>query len=76
MEPLTLLILMAFRMHVDRINLELPILYFKGSHVEIFKLCSIYAMKICFLSLQTVQMCIISSGSSLFDKAHVSRYPE
>ena len=77
MVPLTLFILMAFPMHVDRISLELPILYFKGSHVEIFKLCCISVMKICFYLYKQCRhaSCCISSGSSLFVKAYVCRYP-
>ena len=44
---------MDFLRHVDRIRIELLILYFKGSHVEISKL---YVSVInLFLSLETVQ---------------------
>ena len=35
---LTHFILMDFSIHVDRIRMELTILYFKGSQVEISKL--------------------------------------
>ena len=45
---------MDFPRNVDRINMELPIWYFKGSHVEMSKLC-LSVMKILFLSLQAVQ---------------------
>ena len=44
---LTLFILMDFPMHVDRISMELPILYFKGSRVEVSKLLCISVEKIC-----------------------------
>ena len=44
---------MDYPMHVDRIRMELPILYFKGSQVEISKLQRISVIKICF-SLQIV----------------------
>ena len=37
LEGLTHFILMDFPKHVDRVSMELPILYFKGSQVEISK---------------------------------------
>ena len=35
---LTLCILMDFPIHIDTISMELPILYFYGSQVEVYKL--------------------------------------
>ena len=54
---LTLFILMDFLRHVNRITMELCILYFKGSQVEISKILCISVMKIVFI-LQTVQTVI------------------
>ena len=45
---LPLFILMDFPMHVDRISMELSILYFKGSKAEISNLGCISVVKICF----------------------------
>ena len=52
---LTLFILMDFPMYVERIRMNWPILYFKGSQVKISKLWCIAATKICFYLWQTVK---------------------
>ena len=52
---LTLFILMDYSLHIETLSMELLILYFKGSQGEISKLGYIPVMKICFLSLQSVQ---------------------
>ena len=53
----------SFLMHVDKISMDLLILYFKGSHVHISKLC-ISVVKVCFfIIIKTVlimmKYCII-----------------
>ena len=40
---------MVFPMHVDRMGMELPILYLQGSQVEISKLRFVYVLKGFFL---------------------------
>ena len=52
---LTLFILVYFPMLVDRINMELPVLYFKGHRSRFLKYDSFLSLKDLFLSLQTVQ---------------------
>ena len=54
---------MVFPMHVDKISMELPILYLKGSQVGISKLRFIYVLKGCFL--------IILANSVDTDEVHI-----
>ena len=50
-------------MHVDRICMELPILYFKWQQLEISKLYCIYVVKIC-LNFASSACCILCSRIS------------
>ena len=54
---------MVFPMHVDKISMELPILYLKGSQVGISKLRFVYVLKGCFL--------IILANSVDTDEVHI-----
>ena len=46
--PITFCILLDFPIHIDTINMELPIVFFKGSQVVFSKLSSISVPEGCF----------------------------
>ena len=54
-------------MHVDRISMELPIMYFKGSQLEISKIISISVMK---------SVHYAASRFSLLTSVSACKYPE
>ena len=61
---------MDLPIRVDRMSMELPILHFKGSQIEISKSGCFAVMKVCFY-LRNSEMqhhAAFSSGSSLFAK--------
>ena len=69
-------------MHVDRKSMELPFLYFKGTQVEISNCVVFLSLKIARILTNSVHVesgempPYETSGSSLFAKVPVYRYPE
>ena len=67
-------------MHVDRKSMELPILYFKGTQVEISNCVVFLSLKIARILTNSAEPDDMrqyeTSGSSLFAKVPVYRYPE
>ena len=67
-------------MHVDRKSMELSILYFKGTQVEISNCVVFLSLKIARILTNSVEPGEMppyeTSGSLLFAKVPVSRYPE
>ena len=71
----------GFSHRVDKINMELPILYFKGLSVKTsIKLCFSVPEDYFYLANSVdpdkMLLCYISFGSSLFAKEPVYYYPE
>ena len=67
-------------MHVDRKSMELSILYFKGTQVELSNCVVFLSLKIARILTNSEEPDEMSpyetSGSSLFTKVPVYRYPE
>ena len=72
---------MDFPIYIDTIRMELPIVYFNGSQVDITKSWCVFVPEDCFsLSKQcrpwwNAALCCISSWSTLFAKVPVLGFP-